>query len=87
LGGHDFAAVRELLARPDISSDPSRPKFPDPFPDTDSSDPADEDEQTQLLIEMDPPLHTVYRRMLIPELTVRRVKELRGPASSAWPTG
>jgi hypothetical protein len=46
-----FAAVRELLARPDISSDPRRGNFPDPFPDTDSGDTAEEEgEQTQLLI-------------------------------------
>jgi cytochrome P450 len=74
-----LAAVREVLARTDLSSDPRRPNFPDPFPEAgdDPDDDDDEDEPTSLLIEMDPPRHTTYRRMLIPELTVRRVAELR----------
>jgi cytochrome P450 len=69
-------AVRELLARRDVSSDPRRPNFPEPFPDTAGAT-DEEDEPSQLLIEMDPPRHSVYRRMLIPELTVRRVNALR----------
>ncbi|QXE38424.1 cytochrome P450 [Streptomyces sp. GMY02] len=88
-----LAAVRELLTRPDISSNPQHPNFPEPFPDVEAEEAPDDAENAAAaeeepdeegggeplpqLIEMDPPLHTVYRRMLIPELTVKRVKELR----------
>ncbi|GIG93244.1 cytochrome P450 [Plantactinospora endophytica] len=80
-----FTDVRSLLVRPDVSSDPRRPGFPEPFPDAPTEEPgategpADPEEEAPLpqLFEMDPPQHTRYRRMLIPELTVKRVNELR----------
>ncbi|MGO1050229.1 cytochrome P450 [Crossiella sp. CA198] len=75
-----LAGVREVLTRPELSSDPTRPGFPEPWPDP--SEAAEEPEQDgerplPQLIEMDAPEHTYYRRMLIPELTVKRVNALR----------
>ncbi|HEX4356524.1 MAG TPA: cytochrome P450 [Pseudonocardia sp.] len=75
-----LADVRELLVSPSISADPRRPGFPDPYPEDgeDGSGEGSEDgDAPRLLLEMDAPEHTAYRRMLIPELTVRRVNQLR----------
>src|SRR5882757_8408017 len=75
-----LADVRELLVSPSISADPRRPGFPDPYPEDgeDGSGEGSEDgDAPRLLLEMDVPEHTAYRRILIPELTVRRVNQLR----------
>jgi cytochrome P450 len=71
-----MADAREVLARNDVSSDPRHANFPDPFPD-EIKETGDEGRSTRSLIEMDPPEHTAYRRMLLPELSVRRINELR----------
>jgi cytochrome P450 len=75
-----LADVRELLVSPSISADPRRPGFPDPYPehDEDGSEEGSEDgELPRLLLEMGAPEHTAYRRMLIGELAVKRVNQLR----------
>jgi cytochrome P450 len=67
--------VRSMLTDPRVSSDARRPGFPNPYADEntvhgDSTD-------VLPLVEMDEPEHGRYRRMLIPEFSVRRVDALR----------
>jgi cytochrome P450 len=65
------ADVRAALASPHISSDPRRPGFPEPRAE------GEMETRPPLLIEMDPPEHSIYRRMLAGEFTVRRINDLR----------
>ncbi|MFI6293616.1 cytochrome P450 [Nonomuraea sp. NPDC050790] len=66
-----YEDVRTVLSSPVFSADGTRPGFPTLLPG-----------QAQLLrkppfIRMDPPEHSFYRRMLIQEFTVRRIKTMR----------
>lgn len=66
-----YEDVRTVLSDPAFSADGTRPGFPTITPG-----------QAQLLqrppfIRMDPPQHTFYRRMLIPEFTHKRIKTMR----------
>jgi cytochrome P450 len=80
-----LADLREVLVSTWISSDPRRPGFPEPYPEDDGDAPGEgamiedgaDSDAPRLLLEMDPPEHTAYRRMVIPELTVKRVNQLR----------
>jgi pentalenic acid synthase len=66
-----YEDVRTVLSSPTFSADATRPGFPALTPG-----------QRQLFrrpafLRMDPPQHSFYRRMLIQEFTVKRVKALR----------
>ncbi|MEU6721619.1 cytochrome P450 [Nonomuraea sp. NPDC046802] len=66
-----YEDVRTVLSSPAFSADGTRPGFPTLLPG-----------QAQLLrrppfIRMDPPQHSFYRRMLIQEFTVKRIKTMR----------
>jgi cytochrome P450 len=66
-----YEDVRTVLSSPVFSADGTRPGFPTIFPGL-----------AQLLrrppfIRMDPPQHSFYRRMLIQEFTVKRIKTMR----------
>ncbi len=69
------ADVKAILADPRVSSDPMRPGFPEQKG-AGREDPS-EKRRAPLLIEMDPPEHSTYRRMLIGEFAVARVNEMR----------
>ncbi|WP_346012145.1 cytochrome P450 [Streptomyces sp. SID3343] len=67
-----YADVRAVLASPNISADIRHPNFP--------AMGAGEQEagaKSRPFIRTDPPEHTRYRRMLLPELTVKRVRAMR----------
>ncbi|WP_020659284.1 cytochrome P450 [Amycolatopsis benzoatilytica] len=66
--------VRALLTDPKISSDPSHPGFPS-FGRT-GGVPA-RDQVPGWFVGMDPPEHGRFRKTLIPEFTVRKIKELQ----------
>ena len=66
--------VRTVLTDPKISSDPSRPGFPS-FGRT-GGVPA-RDQVPGWFVGMDPPEHDRFRKTLIPEFTVRKIKELQ----------
>jgi pentalenic acid synthase len=66
-----YEDVRTVLSSPTFSADGTRPGFPTILPG-----------QAQILqrppfIRMDPPEHSFYRRMLIPEFTLKKVKTMR----------
>jgi cytochrome P450 len=66
-----YEDVRTVLSSPVFSADGTRPGFPTFLPG-----------QAQVLqrppfIRMDPPQHTFYRRMLIQEFTLKRIKTMR----------
>ncbi|MBP2366503.1 cytochrome P450 [Pseudonocardia parietis] len=66
-----YEDVRTVLSSPVFSADGTRPGFPTLLPG-----------QAQVLarppfIRMDPPQHSFYRRMLIQEFTVKRIKTMR----------
>ncbi|MFI9402165.1 cytochrome P450 [Nocardia sp. NPDC052316] len=69
-----YAEVQQVLASPHISTDITRPGFPELTSDPDA-------ERYQLFegefFNMDSPEHDVYRRMLIPEFSFKRIKALR----------
>ncbi|GAA3089476.1 cytochrome P450 [Streptosporangium carneum] len=75
------AEAQQVLTDPRVSTDPMTPGHPmAAF----SERPPTEEElrvrtrfQAGQFIDMDPPEHGVYRRMLIPEFTVRRIREMR----------
>ncbi|MFF4415206.1 cytochrome P450 [Streptosporangium sp. NPDC001559] len=75
------AEAQQVLSDPTVSTDPASPGHPMPAMRPD--DPSEEELkirrrfQAGQFIDMDPPEHSLYRRMLIPEFTVRRVKEMR----------
>ncbi|MFF0561910.1 cytochrome P450 [Streptomyces sp. NPDC020472] len=66
--GH--AVARELLIDPRLSSDWGRPDFPSPSPRRKAI------QKATILVGMDPPEHSAYRRRLIPSFSVRRTREL-----------
>ncbi|MEU9891026.1 cytochrome P450 [Sphaerisporangium sp. NPDC051011] len=72
-----YEDVRELLADPRISADIRRPNFP-------ALGEGEQEVGARLrpFIRTDAPEHTRYRRMLLPEFTVRRIRAMR-PAVQA----
>jgi cytochrome P450 len=72
-----YEDVRELLADPRISADIRRPNFP-------ALGEGEQEIGARLrpFIRTDAPEHTRYRRMLLPEFTVRRIRAMR-PAVQA----
>lgn len=76
-----YAEVRALLTDPRVSAESVRPGFPilrapDKAPAEDAPAAGPPLRISNRLDEMDPPGHTRFRKMLIPEFTHRRVKEL-----------
>ncbi|MDF5754530.1 cytochrome P450 [Spongiactinospora sp. TRM90649] len=75
------AEARQVLADPTISTSPLTPGHPDvklsgrEF--TPEETAAIADFLTGSFINMDPPQHTAYRRLLIPEFSFRQIRELR----------
>ncbi|MEU6741688.1 cytochrome P450 [Streptosporangium sandarakinum] len=75
------AEAQRVLTDPRISTSPATPGHPVTRL---SAEPPSEEErraferfQAGQFIDLDPPEHDVYRRMLIPEFSVRRVREMR----------
>ncbi|GAB3435588.1 cytochrome P450 [Actinophytocola sediminis] len=71
-----YEDVRTVLSSPVFSADGTRPGYPTLFPG-----------QAQILrrppfIRMDPPRHSYYRRLLIQEFTVRRIRSMRAGIQS-----
>ncbi|MFF0576209.1 cytochrome P450 [Streptosporangium saharense] len=75
------AEAQRVLTDPGISTDPATPGHPMAAfaerPPTPEEQEVRRRFQVGQFIDMDPPEHGVYRRMLIPEFTVRRVREMR----------
>ncbi|MDI5974932.1 cytochrome P450 [Amycolatopsis magusensis] len=69
-----YADARAVLAHPTVSADITKPGFPPLIPI--QKDIVKQGHKPPFM-RQDPPEHTVYRRMLIPEFTVRRMKVLR----------
>ncbi|QFU93225.1 cytochrome P450 [Amycolatopsis sp. YIM 10] len=69
-----YADARAALAHPTISADITKPGFPPLIPI--QKDIVKQGHKPPFM-RQDPPEHTLYRRMLIPEFTVRRMKVLR----------
>ncbi|MFF9076774.1 cytochrome P450 [Streptomyces sp. NPDC014872] len=65
--------VRQVLGDPRVSSNLKRPGYPHQFHISEEM----LAHVRLMLLSMDPPDHTAQRRMLIPEFTARRVKEMR----------
>jgi cytochrome P450 len=70
-----MADVRAMLTDPRVSSDARRPGFPNPYADENTVHGQTTD--VVPIIEMDEPEHGHYRRMLIPEFSIRKVDALR----------
>ena len=66
-----YEDVRTVLSSPAFSADGTRPGFPAPLPGFEQI------LQRPPFIRMDPPQHSFYRRMLIQDFTVRRIKTMR----------
>lgn len=66
--------VRTVLTDPRISSDPSHPGFPKAGK---TGGAPSRDEVPGWFVALDPPEHGRFRKTLIPEFTVRRVREMR----------
>ncbi|MGV9776639.1 cytochrome P450 [Streptosporangium sp. NPDC003464] len=75
------AEAQQVLSDPRISTDPATPGHPmaalSPASVSEEERRARARFQQGQFIDMDPPLHGVYRRMLIPEFSVRRIREMR----------
>lgn len=69
-----YKDVREVLTHPKISSNPAHEGFPSPGR---TGGPPTQDQVPGWFAALDPPEHDRYRRVLIPEFSVRRIKELR----------
>ncbi|GAA0952461.1 cytochrome P450 [Actinocorallia libanotica] len=69
--GHSLG--RKLLAHPRMSADRSRDDFPVVLPRLDAPV-----FKPIAIIGFDPPVHDVHRRMLAPDFSLKRVRELRG---------
>ncbi|GAB7045058.1 cytochrome P450 [Catenuloplanes indicus JCM 9534] len=69
-----YEAVRALLADRRLSADVRHANFP-ALADGEQEVGA----RTRPFIRMDPPEHTAYRRMLLPEMTVRKARAMRRP--------
>ncbi len=65
--------VRRLLSDARVSSNPKLPGHPHQLPVPEQT----LQQMRPMLLSMDPPDHTAQRRMLIPEFTARRVREMR----------
>ncbi|MEU6037822.1 cytochrome P450 [Actinomadura sp. NPDC047616] len=65
------AEARRLLTDPRFSTDPSTPGHPL------AGFAGSADEQAGQFLDMDPPEHGRYRRMVIPDFSVKRVREMR----------
>ncbi|MGW0805385.1 cytochrome P450 [Nonomuraea sp. NPDC002799] len=76
-----LAEARQVLSGTGISTNPATPGHPSGAraaePLTPEERAAREKATAGFFIDLDPPEHTRFRRLLIPEFTVRRVKELR----------
>ncbi|PZG27128.1 cytochrome P450 [Spongiactinospora gelatinilytica] len=76
-----WAEARQVLGGATISTAPTTPGSPVPLMSAEPPTPEILDEQARqshgLFIDMDPPQHTRYRRLLIPEFSYRRIKEMR----------
>jgi len=68
-----IADAQAVLSDARFSNDSNRGGYPTLQPGQAPS----AEERAPMFVEMDPPEHTRYRRMLIPEFTVRRAKEMR----------
>jgi cytochrome P450 len=68
-----LADAQAALSNPRFSNNSTRPGYPVLQPGAAPS----AEERTPMFVEMDEPDHTNYRRMLIPEFTVRRAREMR----------
>ncbi|GAA1170412.1 cytochrome P450 [Pseudonocardia alaniniphila] len=66
-----YEDVRTVLSGPVFSADSTRPGFPALFPGLEQI------MQRPPFIRMDPPQHSFYRRMLIQDFTVKRIKTMR----------
>ncbi|GAA2977872.1 cytochrome P450 [Streptomyces fulvorobeus] len=66
--------VREVLTDPRISSNPSHPGFPRAAK---TGGVPSQDEVPGWFVALDPPEHGRFRKTLIPEFTVRKVREMR----------
>ncbi|WP_433556440.1 cytochrome P450 [Pseudonocardia xinjiangensis] len=66
-----YEDVRTVLNSPAFSADGTRPGFPAPLPGFEQI------LQRPPFIRMDPPQHSFYRRMLIQDFTVKRIKTMR----------
>jgi cytochrome P450 len=75
------AEARQVLSHPKVSTNTSRPDFPSLRPVGRAPTPEERAELDKArqgwIIDMDPPEHGVYRRMLISEFSVRRINALR----------
>ncbi|MFI7420592.1 cytochrome P450 [Nonomuraea sp. NPDC049684] len=75
------AEAQRVLSGEGISTNPATPGHPNALlsPEPPSPDQAETLRQFAIgnFIDLDPPEHTRFRRLLIPEFTVRRVRELR----------
>lgn len=69
-----YKDVREVLTHPKISSNPAHEGFPSPGR---TGGPPAQDQVPGWFAALDPPEHDRYRKVLIPEFSVRRIKELR----------
>ncbi|MFY1679857.1 MULTISPECIES: cytochrome P450 [unclassified Streptomyces] len=66
--------VRQILTDPRISANPAHPGFPRP---SRTGGVPTADEVPGWFVALDPPDHTKFRKALIPEFTVRRIRALR----------
>src|SRR4051794_22380988 len=68
-----YADIRAMLTDSRISADAYHPGYPKT-----RDDPAEsQNKWARPFNQMDPPRHTYYRRMLIPEFTMKRLREMR----------
>lgn len=71
------AEAQAILADPRISTDVTRAGFTTFGSDPDDATMTDTEMHAGMFIDMDPPEHDVYRRMLISEFSVKRVRAMR----------
>ena len=69
-----YEDVRAVLTNPKISSNPGHEGFPSPGR---TGGPPAQDQVPGWFAALDPPEHDRYRKVLIPEFSVRRIRELR----------
>jgi cytochrome P450 monooxygenase len=69
-----YEEVRAVLTNPKISSNPAHPGFPKP---SRTGGVPTAEQVPGWFVGLDPPEHMRFRKALIPEFTVRRVKEMR----------
>jgi cytochrome P450 len=67
-----YGAVKEVLASPAISADATRPGYPAP-----NETIGKRNAYQSSFVRMDEPEHSVHRRMLMPDFTLRRVKGMQ----------